>query len=873
MGRHVEPLTGGLVTDRDPAQLNKGQLSYIRNMVYKQGATSLRVAPGRLAIATAATGTPRGGVYGLRDMQFDNGMHYLVAGVENMYRYMDINNPGTFVTLTGGVATGRNTEAVQFLNRYYLLNGATAADNALGTNMTVYLSATSTACAPSVRQMGMLPVESAPVITTAGGGAFAITATTLTGWYEYWYTEVAKFKQDGVDVTLESAYSNTTGPANAYVSAISVVPTITLPKTPRNGNTTNYRVYRSPKKDVETDKRYPAGFMIQEFGTATSVLSDTATPATVVGYATDASVTGQFPGVTQTWPDVANEWANPSRLFASDGSYASANSSTNTYVFGDAYQQAIYKFNFGSFKGVVQGIGVELKGYVAAGTAPIDVTVTLGMKSEFRYDSGLTNWGLSQPGAVIGGRGSRTARISSTNSASPTIVTVGGEKDRWVASDKPGFTDTELNSDEFIVLLTVYEKTTKSLGLDYVKLSLYTGASVASTVPYPAINYQFGDVVAQVGRNFPPPSSNTGDMFEDALVVNDMNNRSIVRWSYPGEPESFPPPYFIDFETNENDVVTCIRTVNNKVVVGLENKLWRMNYLPSERDASFDRGKAANTISNQYGIVNPMCATTISIEGQSETLAFISNFGLHTTDGYNVVTRSKNLTWTYSGSLGTPIALLNDTENRCLRIYYRQSLDPDKELCLWASYDRGDIDAEGNFKFSGPVSMANYGGGNYARLETAWNVIKSDGASRFYMGYSSGTAQGGGMVYSEYSDGLGTIPGYTSTYKYKTRRMYLNGVGGEWMVDDLYGYCGTYTGSPLLTYTLEGTKTNLSAASPVTTSKTITLNGQELHRTSPKISVEGLTVSCTMTYPLSIDYGQESLVIGSKNLGYEDSGL
>lgn len=867
MGRHVEPLTGGLTTDRDPAQLNKGQLSYIRNMVYKQGATSLRVAPGRLAIATAATGTPRGGVYGLRDMQFDNGMHYLVAGVEDMYRYMDINNPGTFVTLASGVATGRNVESVQFLNRYYLMNGATSVDGALGTNLVAYLSATSTACAPTVRQAGLLPVETAPTVVTASGGSFS---STVTGWYEYWFTEVAKIRQDGVDITLESAYSNTTGPANAYVSATSIVPTITLPKTPRNGLATSYRVYRSPKKDIEADKRYPAGFMIGEFSTASSVVSDKSTAATATSLATDTSVTGSFPDGT-TWSSVANEWASATRLTANDGSYASATSVLNTYQTGDAYQQAIYKFNFGSFKGVVLGIEAEIKGYVASGSAPIDVDITLGMKNEYFYSKLPSSFRMAD--SIVGGRATKTARISSTNSAAPTVAVVGSSSDRWVSSSKPGFTDDEINSDDFIVVLTVREKASKSLGVDYVKLSIYNGASVVSTVQYPAISYNFGGIVAQVGRNFPPPSSNTGDIFEDSLVVNDMNNRSLIRWSYPGEPESFPPPYYLDFETNENDVVTCIRTVNNKVVVGLENKLWRMNYLPSERDASFDRGKAANTISNQYGIVNPMCATTISIEGQSETLAFISNFGLHTTDGYNVVTRSKNLTWEYSGALGTPIALLNDTENRCLRVYYRQSTDPDKELCLWASYDRSDIDAEGNFKFSGPVSMANYSGGNYARLETAWNVIKSDGASRFYMGYSSGTAQGGGMVYSEYSDGLGTIPGYTSNYKYKTRRMYLNGIGGEWMVDDLYGYCGTYTGSPLLTYTLEGTKTNLSVASPVTTSKTITLSGQELHRTSPKISVEGLTVACTMTYPLSIDYGQESLVIGSKSLGYEDSGL
>ena len=42
-----------------------------------------------------------------------------------------------------------------------------------------------------------------------------------------------------------------------------------------------------------------------------------------------------------------------------------------------------------------------------------------------------------------------------------------------------------------------------------------------------------------------------------------------------------------------------------------------MNYLPSERDASFDRGKATEMISRSYGILGPMLATTFTIDGQT----------------------------------------------------------------------------------------------------------------------------------------------------------------------------------------------------------------------------------------------------------------
>ena len=266
MGRHIEPLTGGLVTDRDPAQLSKGQLSYIRNMVYKQGATSLRTAPGRLQIATAATAG--GGVYGLRDLQFDNGMHYLVAGVEDMYRSMDINTPGTFVTVTSGVATGKNIEAVQFRNRYYVLNGATSLATSLGTNTVMYQSATGSTTL-STRAHGVLPVLTAPTITsaTAVGSSFALAP--VTGYYEYWLTEVTKGQQDGAGYELESAFSNETGPTTVAILTSNAIPTIYIPG-PRNSTTTHWRVYRSPKKDTEKAKRFPVGYLAGEFATSIS---------------------------------------------------------------------------------------------------------------------------------------------------------------------------------------------------------------------------------------------------------------------------------------------------------------------------------------------------------------------------------------------------------------------------------------------------------------------------------------------------------------------------------------------------------------------------------------------------------------------------
>jgi len=273
-----------------------------------------------------------------------------------------------------------------------------------------------------------------------------------------------------------------------------------------------------------------------------------------------------------------------------------------------------------------------------------------------------------------------------------------------------------------------------------------------------------------------------------------------------------------------------------------------------------------------------MAACTFTVDGEAEQLAFVSQKGIHTTDGFNFITRSKNLNWrkiipvSNSGTSG--IALLNDPENRCLRLFYRNDLDTDfpheSYLCLFASYDRADIDAEGNLKFSGPVHMRNFDSdsGAFASVESAWALLKPNGLTAFFIGYGgTATAAGAGKVYLE---GGTTIPSEYSGATYTTRRLYLSGLSGEWTVDDLYGYCGTYSGGPILTYTFKDAKTN--GALTTLGSKTLALpvSGSGLHRVSPKFTVEGPTI--TMESLDAATFMQEYLVIGSKDLGLEESG-
>ena len=853
MPRHIERLDGGLITDKDPVLLKEGELSLIRNMVYKNGAGPLIKAPGRAVFGTVSSVAT--GVKGLRDIHFDNGNHYLIAMAGTKLRRFPVGTTGTGSDLAT-IAESSHLEVVQYRNRFFLMTGATAEATAIGTNVVAYLTSTGAAATPTTRQHGMLPVQAAPNVPT-GSGAFS---QTVTGYYEYWTTEVARFTQDDAQVELESAFSSDNGVTTVFVSSTAVLPTISLPAV-RNALTTHWRIYRSTKKAKESDKGFPVGFMIGELSTASAAHADT------TALASASSFPGSF--------NAANfyfDFASASSMGSDNGVYASATVGGSLVT----KAQGSYGFSLGGFSGAVKGIQVEVQGYVSSGSAPVPISVGIGKR---RSDGEFFGTKSAAGGQVTLHplTAYKSASITSTLSGTPTTLFLGSSTDRWFPTNTAGLVDTDFDGN-FMVVISV-SKPSASIGIDYLKVTAWYSSSVDSTVVFPTVVYSFGDITSQVAKNFPPPSSSTGDLYQDSLVVNDVSNKSLCRWSFPGEPEYFPPSYFIDFETRENDEVTHIRVVNNHLIVGLNTSLWRINYLPSERDASFDRGKAIEMISRSYGIVNPMAACTFTIDGEAEQMAFVSFKGLHTTDGFNFITRSKNQDWRKFipiSSLGQSavVALLNDPENRCLRLYYQNTSDLDfpneTYLCLWASYDRSDIDGDGNFKFSGPVNCRNFDSGTseFASLESTWAVPRTTGGTSIYMGYGgTSTAAGGGKVYLE----TGTnIPSEDSDAQWTTRRIYQAGVSGEWMLDDLYGYCGDYSGSPLIVYSFSNIKTN--GAIQFLGSKQFQLSGAEdilFHRVSPRVSVEGLEINMRAA---ASAFQQELIVFGEQDLGLENSG-
>jgi hypothetical protein len=871
MARHTEPLNGGVWSSLDPALLRPGQLSAGRNFVYLAGSPAIYRSWGRSVFGAVSASAVD--VNGLRDAQFDGGDHILIAAASASYLTAAVGDTGTFGLLASGLpGVPTQLESVQYRNRFYLLNGlSTTVGSAIGTNGALYVSASGTGVPATLRQHGMAPVMSPPFVTTGSG----IFSQSVTGKYwEYWTTEAAQIMTDGTLISLEGT-SPTRG-TTVYVSSTSVVPTIQMPLVSQNSITTHWRLYRSAFKEKATDPGWPVGYLIAEMpATGTGMVSAVADTST---YASASCAPASANGASDSAYYYAG-WASALSALANDGAFASSMAASPD----QPSQQGYYAFPWTGISGPICGLEIELAAYISSGTGPVPLGIWIAPN---RLSNGNSSSMDSERRLHRSTEGAKSVLITATAAASAQVVKLGGATDLWSGPFSQRVSTTDFNANWMVVLgTTTTFKDTSRIGVDYLKATVYYNATVAeSVIQFPSVVYTYGDEVIQVGKNGLPPSSSTGDMFQDSLVVNDLSDPSMMRYSYPGEPESFPSTYYLNFETRENDAVKMIRVVNNRLIVGLGSSLWRVNYLPSERDATFDRGKAMECITRDYGVVNPMCACTFTPDGASEQLAFVSNQGIHYTDGYNFTTLTDGVDWRTdclsTTSTSAPIALINDKENQILRFYYRNdSKGAESYMCLPLSYGSGHW-VNGQAKVGGMLHMRNAAASGatavYSPLKSAWTLDRSTGKVDFLFGYGVqtnssatgvgyATGAGAGKVYRETGT---TIPSDTSTMQFTTRRMYLAGLSKEWRLNEVYGYAGSYTGGPVVTYTAKNTKTNGTGEATVG-AKSITLTGQQLHKVNFQQMCEGLTLVGSV---VASSYRQENIVLDGENFGIEDSG-
>ncbi len=178
---------GGLVTSRDPATLNEGELTRADDAYYKPN----DIALWKRRAQSTFNETAESKITGLRFLEFDGtDPDYFVTTGTTAYRYAIAGDVGTFADLNGTavdatlalITEDAKLDSVHYNNHHYLLNGidrnhvvvpaSEAVSGDLGNG--------------NMRFHGMLENTAPPVLTDPGAlaGFTLTTANTITYWVE-----------------------------------------------------------------------------------------------------------------------------------------------------------------------------------------------------------------------------------------------------------------------------------------------------------------------------------------------------------------------------------------------------------------------------------------------------------------------------------------------------------------------------------------------------------------------------------------------------------------------------------------------------------------------------------------------------------------
>ena len=676
----TEPLNQGLVNVRDPSLLRPGELVQCDNMHYLPNDQALYSAKGRTKYnSTAAPALLKG----LRHLLFDDVDDLLLVHYSAAYAYSVFDNEtetgGTpFTPLSTAIGTGVTLDAVHYNNKHYLLNGvpATPGDDLEGPNHVVKSSYV-------MRRHGLAPVASwgstAPSLTT---GSWPNDSTLPLGWYFFLFTEV--HDAGGAD-EVESTFVGTPVAINVNVSNKGVL--LTFPTTLTNAGAESdgtplinkRRVYMSTQQADYTQTLQPDAPPLSSY----ALVAEVDVTAGTVTITNSGSNSGALKLPTAV-ASIVSGWSNLTNVEADDNNGMTSSASSAKMV--------AYTFGL-SISGTITGIEVEvkLKGVPsAAGGLSRDTGVVVFLTKTAAGANTIVG-----SGKTINGLGtSYDARL------------VGGPNflwdTTWVAAD--------LTASTFGVILVANE-ITGHVDVDYVKVKVYAGGvALEYGVPFPCITISIGGtngVLYVEGSHGEPPVAETGDVFESQMVLNDVSDASIIRYSLPDGVEYFPPSYYLNFESKEQDIVTAIRRLGNKLVVGLAHQIYRVNYLPRETDAEFDRGRAVEAIAEDHGIIGTQASCLFAPPDKPMLLAYASANGLHATDGYQTTTLTEDLDWDsmVEKSLLHRCILVNYPKLYMLKLFYTPPGGTHNTKALYLHYHPSHVKEGQKLVVTGPINV------------------------------------------------------------------------------------------------------------------------------------------------------------------------
>lgn len=801
MAQHIEPLSGGLVTSRDASLLAEGELQQCDDCMYRPNDTALHRALGRIRLNSTAMSA----VTGLRYCAFDSpDPDVLVAQTSTAYLRGPITGGSTVFTSLGTITGGTSFDSVHYRNRHYLLNGS-------NDNKVLLKDGT-------LRAHGMKPVTGSPSVTvTTSGGVWPLGASSVPNYYEYWTTEVYKTATEDI----ESTFTGT--PATVYISDVNDYAVINRPPE-INSAVTHWRVYRSISKSIPLGQAFPAGFLIGELGIDSASFSD---GLAIIGSKLFPSTSSASARTLKENYETITDWTNRPNLLADDAAYATGDS------FLDISTTAGGAIKFISAKTTIEG---ELGGLAFSGLGDPIADISVEIQGYHNRLDGRVAIALSHDGGVTWTANQST--YLGINAGSPVTAIIPGLWGRvWSAG--------EFSSSLFRIRLSAYntqEGAAVTHTVDYVAVTVtHSGTTASQAVSFPALQVTVGTTTLSLGRDGPPPKAFMGDIFEEGLVVNDVANPTQIAYSTQEDPDSFPSAYILSFQTKDKDTVRCLKTLGNVLMVGLYSKLFRVNYLPRENDAEFDRGRAIDLISADHGIVGPRAACVFQMDGQPLMMAYVSRYGLHMTDGYKATTLTDDIDWSQV-AITDNCELMNDPSNYHIVLFLAT-----KKYHL--SYHPTHL-KNGKLKVSGPDGFA---------CAASTSASLDSGATGFYTGRSDG------FVYVENS-GASDGSGGTISPVIRTRDLYLAGQGNEWQITKALLHHGVGVGITL-NGSLRVEKTNATGRD--TPEHTIEGLTRGMTRIPLNDMGEGISVKIRVTGDDSARFNY--LVVEGEGFGTEDS--
>lgn len=270
------PVSGGLVTSKDPSLLAEGELARADDAEYLPNNPGLWKVKGRTAFNSSAESSA---ILGGRFLQFDGGMNLFVTLVGTVYRKATAGLTGSFSDVQTGLAgTATTLDSTHYNNSHYLMNG-------VDRNYVVDSTGAATL-------HGMLAATTAPTVASTGSG----TGFTLSSGSTiiYWVEEQVR---SGSSILRRSASSSSATVTLTGTGAL-VKPVVTKPAT-LNSDATHWEVYATA-----TGSSFPVGASIGSAAIGTTTIEDlrTGTDPAIPSGSTYDTVSVSLAGTTSLVP-------------------------------------------------------------------------------------------------------------------------------------------------------------------------------------------------------------------------------------------------------------------------------------------------------------------------------------------------------------------------------------------------------------------------------------------------------------------------------------------------------------------------------------------------------------------------------------------